>query len=189
MREWFSYSLGGDPEGQGLSGHELVLKCSPKLYNPVRACQRERVFVGCVFSYVATKKNLQIQSNTTSNNNNSSSVTKVGGTRWVLLKQHRNLRSWESQLKKTVTLCWTALTPLIFLHVSFQDGICWSSDCMCGPWGPRSDRGDRVLRGPTLESVLLHWIQHCDCTGNGMILLLYQRKCYDVIRITIIYYE
>lgn len=37
--------LGGDLGALGLSGHELVLKCSPKPHNPVKACRRERVFV------------------------------------------------------------------------------------------------------------------------------------------------
>lgn len=37
---------------------------------------------------------------------------------------------------------------------------------MCGPRGPRPDRGHRMLRHPTLESVLLHRKQHCDSTGN-----------------------
>lgn len=50
--------------------------------------------------------------------------------------------------------------------VLLQNGICRSSDCLCGPRGPRPDRGDRMLRCPTLESVLLHRIQHCDSSGN-----------------------
>ena len=60
--------------------------------------------------------------------------------------------------------------PLIFLpfclSCPLQNGICWSSDCLRGPRGSQPDRGHRVLRCPSLESVLLCGIQHCDCTGN-----------------------
>lgn len=65
--------------------------------------------------------------------------------------------------RKVVTAIFITLMPLISF---LQNGICWSSDCLCGPRGPRLDRGDRMLRCPTLEGVLLHRIQHCDSSGN-----------------------
>lgn len=37
---------------------------------------------------------------------------------------------------------------------------------MCGPRGPRPDRGHRMLHCASLESVFFHRIQHCDCTGT-----------------------